>query len=80
MFGLGFWEIIAILVILVVMIRPKDLPLFIQRMGRLYSKIIDLHRVVTGKMREVERQARAETTASLINAEEHKEEQNDRNN
>lgn len=41
MFDLGFWEIIIILVIVVVFIRPKDLPLFLRNLGMLYRRLRD---------------------------------------
>jgi sec-independent protein translocase protein TatB len=38
MFGIGFSEIIVLLVILIVFVRPDDLPKFLRTLGRLYGR------------------------------------------
>ena len=60
MFGLGFWEIVAIIVVVVVVVRPRDLPSFVRKLGRIYGRILDLHRLFTKTMRDAERQIRSE--------------------
>ena len=60
MFGLGFWEIVAIIVVVVVVVRPRDLPSFVRKLGRIYGRILDLHRLFTKTMRDAERQIRGE--------------------
>jgi len=39
MFGIGFGEIVIVLLIAIVFIRPEDLPKFFARAGRLYGQI-----------------------------------------
>ncbi|WP_320047734.1 twin-arginine translocase TatA/TatE family subunit [uncultured Ilyobacter sp.] len=39
MFGLGFTEIIIILVVILVVVKPEDLPKFFKRIGQLYSEL-----------------------------------------
>ena len=39
MFGIGFGEILVILLIAIVFIRPEDLPKFLRSAGRLYGQI-----------------------------------------
>ena len=39
MFGIGFGEILIVLLIAIVFIRPEDLPKFLARAGRLYGQL-----------------------------------------
>ena len=39
MFGIGFGEILVVLLIAIVFIRPEDLPKFLARAGRLYGQL-----------------------------------------
>ena len=39
MFGIGFGEIVVIFVILIIFIRPDDLPKFLRTAGKLYGKV-----------------------------------------
>ena len=39
MFGIGFGEILIVLLIAIVFIRPKDLPKFLRSAGRLYGQL-----------------------------------------
>ena len=39
MFGVGYGEILIVLLIAVIFIRPEDLPKFLRRAARLYAKI-----------------------------------------
>jgi len=39
MFGIGFGEILLVLLIAIVFIRPEDLPKFFHSAGRLYAQI-----------------------------------------
>jgi sec-independent protein translocase protein TatB len=52
MFGLGIWEIAAIALVALIVIRPKDLPVFMRSIGRLYHKALDLHRGLTRALEE----------------------------
>ena len=38
MFGIGFGEIVVIFIILIIFIKPEDLPKFLRSAGRLYGK------------------------------------------
>jgi len=46
MFGIGFGEILIILLIAIVFIRPEDLPKFLRGAGRLYGQIKRLYKEV----------------------------------
>jgi len=39
MFGLGLWEVFAILLVAVVFINPKDLPKIARTLGKWYSRL-----------------------------------------
>ena len=39
MFGIGFAEVIVILVVMIIFIRPEDLPKTMRTLGRFYGKI-----------------------------------------
>ena len=38
MFGIGLWELAAILVVLLVLTRPGDAPALMRKLGRLYGR------------------------------------------
>ena len=43
MFGLGWAEIVVIVIVAVVFIRPEDLPTFFRKAGQLYAKAKDAY-------------------------------------
>jgi len=47
MFGIGFSELAIIALVLIVMIRPTDMPAFFRKMGRLYGQIKSAYKEVT---------------------------------
>lgn len=46
MFGIGFGEILIVLLIAIVFIRPEDLPKFLRSAGRLYGQIKKMYNEV----------------------------------
>ena len=38
MFGIGFSEIVIIALVVIVFVRPADLPAFVRKLGRLYGQ------------------------------------------
>ena len=46
MFGIGFGEILVILLIAIVFIRPEDLPKFLRSAGRLYGQIKRMYKEI----------------------------------
>ena len=54
MFGLGFWEIAAVVIVLLLVIKPTDLPRFLRQLGGFYGRIRDFSKGVTKMMRDVE--------------------------
>ena len=47
MFGIGFSEIALIALILIVFIKPEDLPAFFRKLGRLYAQAKNAYKEVT---------------------------------
>lgn len=52
MFGLGFWEIMVIFLVIVIFINPKDLPGFFNRVGKVYRNMRDMNRTIVHKLNE----------------------------
>ncbi len=38
MFGLGFFEILIIFLVVIIFVNPRDLPAFFRKVGRLYQQ------------------------------------------
>ena len=66
MFGLGFWEIMIILVAIVVFIRPKDLPGFVRKVGHLYGQVRKFGAMVNDQMQDIDQEIRKETRLPRI--------------
>ena len=66
MFGLGFGEIAAILVLVIILVRPKDLPRLVRRIGEVYGRGAELYRLTMRTVRDAERTVSraAETSGS----------------
>jgi len=63
MFGIGVWEIVVIVIVAVVLIRPRDLPKTLRRLGRAYGALVRLKELALQKARELESEInRLETT------------------
>lgn len=44
MFGIGFWEIVVIGLVGLIVIHPKDLPEFFRRVGAAYRELMGINR------------------------------------
>lgn len=55
MFGLGFWEILVIALVVIVFVPPRKLPDFFYRLGSLYGELRAINRNVRRTMRSIER-------------------------
>jgi sec-independent protein translocase protein TatB len=69
MFGIGLGEIAVVLVVALVLIRPKDLPALLRKAGRLWGKL----GAMSDKARDVAKKA-AREAARDISIEDEKEE------
>lgn len=54
MFGLGFWEILMIALVIIVFVPPKDMPKVFSRIGKVYGEIRSFNRSVRNTMRTLE--------------------------
>jgi sec-independent protein translocase protein TatB len=64
MFGLGFVEILIILLVAIVFINPKDLPKLFRRLGRLVGQLRDIRDSSVRYLRRIEREIEEEDRAS----------------
>ena len=60
MFGLGFVEILVILLVAIVFINPRDLPKLFRRLGRLVGQLRDIRDSSVRYMRRIEREIEEE--------------------
>ncbi len=54
MFGLGFWEIVVIFVVLIIFIDPKEIPVMLRKLGRLYGEVLDFNKDVNKMLKDIE--------------------------
>ena len=54
MFGIGLWELLIVVAVSIVFIRPKDLPVVFQNLGRLYRRIRSFQRTFAEMARDIE--------------------------
>ena len=64
MFGLGFFEILIILLVVIIFINPKDLPKVFRRLGRLVRQLRDIRDSSVQYMRKIEREIEEEERSS----------------
>ncbi len=55
MFGLGFWEILMIALVVIIFVPPRKLPNFFYRLGSIYGELRAMNRNVRRVMRSIER-------------------------
>ena len=53
MFGIGFGEILIVLLVAIVFIRPEDLPKFLRSAGRLYGQLKRMYNEVIRTKEEI---------------------------
>jgi sec-independent protein translocase protein TatB len=58
MFGLGIWEVLAILLVAIVFINPKDLPKIARKVGYWYGKMREMGKWISDPARELEAEIR----------------------
>ena len=54
MFGIGFWESIIILIMIIVLVKPEDIPEFIRKVGRVFGKIKRSYDLMVHNIRDIE--------------------------
>jgi len=64
MFGLGFFEILIIFLVVIIFINPKDLPKVFRRLGRLVRQLRDIRDSSLQYMKKIEREIEEEERSS----------------
>ena len=54
MFGLGFWEIVIVLLVVFLVVKPEDLPRFFRKLGKLYQQVTSFSRGIKRMMNQAE--------------------------
>lgn len=54
MYGIGIWEFIAILLVIIVFINPKDLPKTMYKLAKLYRKVWKYHHKIINMINSAE--------------------------
>jgi len=67
MFGIGLWEIVAVFAVIIVLIKPADLPVFIRNLGRLYRSFREFYKTATETAKRIEAEI-LESESSLATA------------
>lgn len=60
MFGLGFFEILIIFLVVIIFVNPRDLPKVFRRIGRLLGQLRDIRDSSVRYMRRIEREIEGE--------------------
>lgn len=66
MFGIGFWETIAIIIIIIIVIKPEDIPKFVYRAGKFLGEIKRSYDILINILKEPEQQIKKPTDAVII--------------
>ena len=70
MFGLGFFEILIVFLVVIIFVNPRDLPRVFRRLGRLAGQLRDIRDSSVRYMRRIEREIEEEDRKGGIPAEE----------
>ena len=65
MFGLGFLEMCLIVLVVLIFIRPEDLPGFIRKVGQFYGQATEAYQVIWRNLRDSENQFKQEVNKSV---------------
>ena len=64
MFGLGFFEIVVVFLVVIIFVNPKDLPRAFRQFGRLVRQLRDIRDSSMRYMRRIEREIEDEDRAA----------------
>ena len=56
MFGLGFWEICLVALVVILFVKPEDLPVFFRKMGKFYGGATDAYHSMLMHLKNSEKQ------------------------
>ena len=54
MFGLGFWEVVIIVVVLIIALKPEDIPHFFRKVGKIYKEIADFNAQICKMIKDMD--------------------------
>ena len=70
MFGIGFSEIVVILLVMIIFIRPEDLPKTLRSLGRLYGKLRLIYKEIMDSRAEIMKEIEKASTFDESNKDE----------
>ena len=70
MFGIGFSEIVVILLVMIIFIRPEDLPKTLRSLGRLYGKLKLIYKEIMDSRAEIMKEIEKASTFDESNKDE----------
>jgi Sec-independent protein translocase protein TatA len=53
MFGLGFWEIAIIIIVILLLFRPEDIPKLLRGAGKVSRQLKDFYREATSSINDI---------------------------
>ena len=56
MFGLGTWEIVVILIVVLVAVKPSDIPKMLRTVGRAFRRFREMYRGVSSTISDLGRE------------------------
>ncbi len=56
MFGLGIWELVIIVIVVILFVRPEDMPKFFRKVGKLYGELKRYNDEIMHKFRTIDQQ------------------------
>lgn len=56
MFGLGIWELLVIFIVVIIFIKPEDLPRFFRKVGKMYGELKRYNDEILVKFRTIDQQ------------------------
>jgi len=66
MFGIGFWETIAIIIIIIIVVKPEDIPKFVYRVGKFLGEIKRSYDILIDTLKELEQQVKEPADAVIM--------------
>jgi Sec-independent protein translocase protein TatA len=71
MFGLGIGELAIIVIIIIIFVKPEDLPKFFRKVGRLYAELKKYNDDLLGKFRTFDQQIKKSLSIDIPGKEQH---------
>ncbi len=72
MFGIGFWETIVIILIILIVIKPDDLPKFFHKMGKIIGEIRHSYDIFMDTIRNLDEEIKKPMDENIKEVKEYK--------